>query len=252
MNLTKQPIKFKGMIALRRIVFIILNIIIVATLTGCLYPNAHENVEQKIPNEEMLTSVQRAMEQFREENNGILPIKTKEHDTDIYIKYLIDFHKLVPSYLNAIPANAFEKGGIYQYVIIDPETTPEVKIFDLKIAEVIRDIQFRLTMKQYPPYQDRLSKQLFSLNFKELGYKEEPVIISPYTGQNLSLVISGAGTIYVDYRSDLYLKAKEVGKEEIKSGEDLRYLLSIDSPFVPAYSFPMTIDENGDPQFLDK
>ena len=33
------------------------------------------------------------------------------------------------------PGNAYESGGVFQYVIIDAESNPTVKIVDLRIAE---------------------------------------------------------------------------------------------------------------------
>lgn len=39
-----------------------------------------EKVENKIPFEEQVQSVQKAVEQFQDQNGGILPIKTTEED----------------------------------------------------------------------------------------------------------------------------------------------------------------------------
>ena len=44
-----------------------------------------------------LKSVQRAVDSYQDELGGLLPIKTKELETDIYIKYPIEFSKIVPS-----------------------------------------------------------------------------------------------------------------------------------------------------------
>jgi len=43
-----------------------------------------------------------------------------------------------------IPGNAYEKGGIFQYIIWDPENNPTVKLVDLRSAEKIRDLNIRL------------------------------------------------------------------------------------------------------------
>ncbi|MCU9613714.1 hypothetical protein OEV98_09085 [Caldibacillus lycopersici] len=217
-------------------------------LSGCLYPET-EGAE-RIPYEEQVQQVQEAINQYREDNDGILPIKNKEADTDIYIKYLIDFKRLVPMYLPETPANAFENGGVFQYVILDAETNPTVKIFDLRIAETIRDIKLRLASKEYPPFKERIAPNVFSLDFKDLGYKEDPTVISPYTNQNLSFVITGDGDIYVDYQSDLYTLIKDMESIPFKQGDDIRLLLTEQSDFVPAYSLPYTIDDNGEPIFL--
>ncbi|WP_020154552.1 hypothetical protein [Caldibacillus debilis] len=219
-------------------------------LSGCLYPGEKEE-RKKIPGEDQILSVQQAVEKFREEEGGILPIKNQEAETDMYMKYPIDFKRLVPKYLSDIPANAFENGGYYQYVIIDPEKNPTVKVFDLRIAETIRDIKIRLAAKKYPPYKDRLAKDVFTLDYKKLGYDKEPKVTSPFTMRELSLVITGDGSICVDYLPDLEKILAEKKGLSLKPGQDIRYVLTLDSPFVPAYSLPYTVDENGRPVFKE-
>lgn len=206
----------------------------------------------KMPNEEQIKMVQQAVNEYKNDHDGILPIKNKDAETDSYIKYPIDFKRLVPKYLAEIPVNAFENGGYYQYVIINPEKNPTVKVFDLRIAETIRDIQFRLSTQKYPPYKERIANNVFTLDFKKLGYKETPTVTSPFSKRELPLVITGDGSIYVDYREDLYQKLKELKGESINIDEDIRYILTKDSPFVPAYSLPYTVDEKGDPIFKNK
>lgn len=219
-------------------------------LSGCMYPD--ENLAQnKIPYEAQIESVQNAVERYQEANDGILPIKTKDASTPIYQKYLIDFKKIVPGYIPEIPGNAFENGGIFQYVLIDVETNPTVKLLDLRVAETIREINIRLSTNKYPPFKDQVSKNVFTLDFTKLGFSEAPVAISPYTGANLPFVISGDGEIYVDYRSDLYHILKE-SEKSTTPGEDIRYILTEGSMFVPAYSLPYTVDSsNSEPIFLD-
>jgi len=225
-------------------------LLVLIFLSGCMYPE--ENLAQnKIPYEAQVETVQNAVERYQETNTGILPIKTKDATTPIYQKYLIDFKKIVPGYIPEIPGNAFENGGIYQYVLIDVETNPTVKLLDLRMAETIRDINIRLSTNKYPPFKDQVSKNVFTLDFSKLGFSEDPVAVSPYTGANLPFVISGEGEIYVDYRSDLYQILKE-SEQTTTPGEDIRSILTEDSMFVPAYSLPYTVDSsNGEPIFLD-
>ena len=59
------------------------------------------------------------IKQFQEDQGGILPIKTLDQTTPIYHKYPIDFKRLVPEYMAEPPGNAYESGGVFQYVIID-------------------------------------------------------------------------------------------------------------------------------------
>lgn len=229
------------------IVFVMM--IAVLLLSGCLYPDENRNQNQ-VPYEDQLKAVQVAVDQFQSEQDGILPIKTKEDDPDLYEKYPIDFSKISPQYMAEPPGNAFESGGVYQYVLVDVETDPTVKLIDLRIAEQIRSITIRLVAHKYPPFKDTLADNVYSIKFKELGYKEEPYVTSPYSGKQLPLVMSGDGTLYIDYAADLYAILQET-KEKPKSGEDIRSLLVKSSSFVPAYSVPYTVDEQGEPIFMN-
>ncbi|MFP5107917.1 hypothetical protein ACSU6B_14205 [Neobacillus sp. C211] len=220
-------------------------------LAGCMYPQ-EELAKNQIPYRDQIQAVQTAVDAFREENSGILPIKTKEAETPIYQKYPIEFKKITPKYIAEPPGNAYENGGVFQYVLVDVETKPTVKLFDLRITDVIRDIKLRIKTKGYPPYKKQIAKNVFSLDFKQLGYKKDPFIVSPFTNQNLTFVITGSAEVYVDYRPDLYQAMKKTD-EKVKSGEDIRSILVNDSMFVPAYSLPYTWDsKTKEPVFLEE
>ncbi|WP_066047570.1 hypothetical protein [Robertmurraya korlensis] len=225
--------------------------IIVLVLTGCMYPQ-EELAQNQTPYEDQVQVVQSAVKQFQEDNGGILPIKTKDIDTAIYEKYPIDFNRISPKYLAEPPGNAYESGGVFQYVLVDVEENPTVKIFDLRIAEKIKDINLLISLQKYPPYKEELTKGVYTMDFKKIGYEDEPFVVSPYTGQNLSFVITGSGEVFVDYRSDLY-QAMKNGSCKKAAGEDIRDCLLKDSLFVPAFSLPYTIDEKTkEPIFLAK
>lgn len=218
-------------------------------LSACMYPE-EELAQNKIPYEDQIQSVQAAVSQFQKANNGILPIKTKEAGTPIYQKYPIEFKKIAPAYMAEPPGNAFESGGIFQYVLVDVETNPTVKLLDVRMAETIRDVKIRIQTQGYPPYKERLANNVFSLDYKKLGYKEEPVVVSPFTQKNLPLVIDGNAEVYIDYRSDLY-ELLQKSEHSYKAGDDIRDILVKNSFFVPAYSLPYTIDEeSNEPVFL--
>ena len=124
-------------------------------LTGCLYPK--ENMKQNaVPYEDQLQVVQKAVVTFKEQNDGILPIKTRDMSTPIYQKYPIDFQQIAPRYIQEAPGNAYESGGVYQYVLIDVETNPTVKLIDVRMAEQIQELSLKLRMyrdeHQYPPF----------------------------------------------------------------------------------------------------
>lgn len=220
-------------------------------LSGCMYPE-ERLAQNQIPYEDQIQAVQTVINKYKEDTGGLLPIKTKDQTTPIYQKYPIDFKKVIPKYMAEPPGNAFESGGVFQYVLVDVETNPTVKIFDLRMAETIRDIKLRIKTQGYPPYKEQIAGHVFSLDFRKLGYKEAPTAKSPYTGLSLPFVVTGDGEVYVDYMSDLFeaIKTKEMN---YKPGEDIRGILSQDSAFVPAYSLPYTIDENTkQPIFLAK
>ncbi|WP_043933593.1 hypothetical protein [Bacillus sp. EB01] len=225
-----------------------LSVFLIVTLSGCMYPS-EDLAQNQIPYKEQIDSVQSAVDRFQEDNGGILPIKTKDMETPIYEKYLIDFNKIAPRYIESPPGNAFESGGIFQYVLIDVETNPTVKLLDLRIADKIREIKIRISASGFPPYKDKIAPNVYTLNFKELGYKEDQFAISPFTQQNLPFVVNGEAEVYVDYRSDIYQALKESDKN-FKKGEDIRSILTDNSMFVPAYSLPYTIDDKGEPVFI--
>ncbi|MBA2875021.1 hypothetical protein [Thermaerobacillus caldiproteolyticus] len=234
---------------------LIISICMMFLLSGCLYPE--ERLKQnQIPYADQVAAVQSAVDQYREATGGLLPIQTRDMKTQIYQKYPIDFHRLVPRYMQEPPGNAFESGGVFQYVLVDVEKHPTVKLLDLRMAEQIRDVKLRLKMYQdshgYPPFKDMLAKGIFTLDYKKLGYKEPPYVVSPFSGNNLPLIIDYNGEIYVDYRIDLYEALKKT-KHSYKPGDDIRDILVKDSLFVPAYSLPYTIDpQKNEPIFLTK
>lgn len=221
---------------------------ILLVLTGCMYPD-EQKAERQIPYEDQLNAVQSAVDQYQEASDGLLPIKTRDMETDQYIKYPIDFSKIVPAYTEKIPSNAFENGGIYQYVLMDVEGDPTVKLVDLRTAEKIRELNIRKGINGYAPISDVIVDNVYKLNFELMGYKNEQTVPSPYSDVELPLVITGDGTIYVDYSIELNRILTE-DKPEVQAGEDIRYLLVEKYPIVPAYSLPYTVNENNEPIFL--
>ncbi|MGV3465772.1 MAG: hypothetical protein ACO1OT_10820 [Heyndrickxia sp.] len=236
---------------MKKIVLSIILITSISLLSGCLYPQ-DKLAKNQIPFDDQIQTVQTAVEKFQKDNDGILPIKTEEKSASIYEKYPVDFNKLMQNrYMSEPPGNSYENGGVFQYVIIDAENNPTVKIFDLRIAEKIREIKIRITAQGYPPFGKQVAYNVYTINFKKLGYKDEPYVVSPYTNNNLPFVINGSGDIFVDYRMDLYQALKK-GQATYKVGDDIRPLLTKDSSFVPAYSLPYTINKKNEPVFLTK
>ncbi|MEO4053180.1 hypothetical protein [Solibacillus sp. CAU 1738] len=225
----------------------IMIVVCAVLLSACMYPE-EQRVENQVPDVDQLAAVQRAVEQFQADT-GVLPIKTRDMDTDIFIKYLIDFEKLVPKYIASPPPNSYEKGGIFQYIIWDPEEKPTVKLVDLRAPERIREVKIRFISTTYPQYKDQIAPFIYTINYKNIGYKEEISVPSPYSNNLLPLVVSSEGNIYVDYSMDLY---QFIQDNDVKAqpGDDLRLLLVEHYPVVPAYSLPYTVDENNEPVFM--
>ncbi|KKB37960.1 hypothetical protein [Bacillus thermotolerans] len=235
---------------MRKLTVVLAAVLLASLMSGCMFPE-EELAKNQVPYEDQLQAVQTAVDQFREQNGGLLPIKTKEEDTPMYQKYPIDFNKLVPAFMAEPPGNAYESGGIFQYTLINVEEDPTVKLIDLRMAEQIRSIQIRIRSQGYPPFKEDIADNVYTLDYSKIGYEEEPYVVSPYTNNNLPLVISGDGNIYVDYRSDLYTALRESGKT-MKKGEDIRSILMEDSPFAPAFSFPYTVNDQNEPVFMAK
>ncbi|PPA71272.1 hypothetical protein [Jeotgalibacillus proteolyticus] len=220
----------------------------VLLLQGCMYPSS-QKAENEIPYDEQIQVVQRAVDAFQEESGGLLPIKTMEESTPIYQKYLIDFSKLKPRYMDQLPGNAFENGGVFQYLLLDVEEDPSVHIFDLRIAEEIRSLQIRIQANRGIPFDKALGGNKFTIDYSKLGYKEEPTVQSPYTNKELPLIAGGDGTIHVDYITDLYQFVQEnnIDLNDYKGNEqDILTVLHEESYFVPAYSPQYEVNEENE------
>lgn len=226
-------------------------LLLIVLLSGCLYPQ-NELSKNETPNEAQLGMVQSAVEEYQDKTQGLVPIKTKENDTPIFQKYLVDFNLLKKEQIMAeLPGNAYENGGIYQYTIITPEEDPRVKLIDLRITKSIREVMVKLQTYRnkhlYPPFGEEIADGIFQIDYEKLGYESPPYVVSPFTQENLPIIMDTDGELYVDYRMDLH-NALEKYDNNYKEGDDIRYLLAENTPFVPAYSLPYTV-KDGEPVF---
>jgi len=234
---------------MKKIVMLFLLLLTIGVLTACGYPQS-ERAENQVPYEDQLITVQNAVNQYRNATGGLLPIKTRDMDIDQYIKYPIDFSKIVPAYTAEIPTNAFEMGGIFQYVLVDVEENPTVKLVDLKAADAVRSVNVRKSANGgKAPIAEILADNVYKFNHKAMGFSEEPTVVSPYSGRNLPMVITGSGDVYIDYAMDLFTELQEY-EGELEPGQDIRFILYEDYPVLPAYSLPYTINEENEPIFL--
>lgn len=230
---------------------LIASMLTTVVLGGCMFPDSQR--AGNIPYEDQLQAVQTAVDAYREKT-GVLPIKTKPANTPLMERYPVEFGRLVPGYMADPPSNSFEGGGLFQYVLVDAETDPTVKLIDLRVSERLQELQtninaFRAKEGKFP-FKGSLGKNQFTLDYDKLFVAEEPTIPSPYSDEALPIYVDGSGQLFVDYRKDVE-QALENTDELPKKGQDIRYLLYNSSPFVPAYSQGYTIDEQGQVSFLN-
>lgn len=223
--------------------------IISILLSGCMYPK-ERRAENQVPSSFYLEATQKAVEQFQKDT-GVLPIVTKDMDTPIFEKYEIDFTKMMPKYIPDVPANAFEKGGVYMYVLIDVETKPTVRLINLSVVSQVADVQqavnrFINTKNQLPAKQD-IGNGYYMIDYDAIRLKEVQVA-SQVSQALLPLLMNEKGEVGIDYASDIASILRST-KAEVPKDTDPRYVMARQSVFVPAKSFPYTMD-NGDPVLL--
>lgn len=194
-----------------------------------------------------LTYIQKAIDNFQDKTSGLLPIKTKDQEVDKYIKYPIDFDKLTrDKYIDVLPANSFEKGGIYQYVIWNAESEkPVVKLIDLQQAELIRELTIKKNANGFVPIGDHIIGNYYNFDYEKMGYTTQPGVQSPYSNVILPIILKGTGEFFVDYSIELQ---KIVDKEHPKviKNADIRYLLEEKYPILPAYSSKYILNSDGE------
>lgn len=217
-------------------------------LTGCMYPD-DQRAGSNIPPETDIQNVQNAVDNFQESESGILPIKTTENAVE-YLKYPVEFTSIVPEYLSEIPVTAYENGGTFQYVILDAEEEPVVKIADLAIIEELRSLHLRLNgMGEHVELGEQVGPNVYQLDLDHYNLSDNPTVTSPYSDRELNVYYSGGQEFVVDYREDLNLMIENEGLE-FETGEDIREILYEFTPIVPIYAPEMTVDENNEAIFM--
>ncbi|MDD9267629.1 DUF3939 domain-containing protein [Paenibacillus sp. GCM10023248] len=213
-------------------------------LSGCAYPKELRK-ENQINPAEFITVVQQAVDLYHQKH-GVLPIKNSDMSTPLYEKYVIDFAKLTKAnYLSAVPANAFESGGIFLYVLVDPETKPTVKLMDLSAYQSVDDVQkkindYKVSHNGNLPAGIAINEAFDYVDFDKLGMKA-PEIKSVYNRQNLItyLVNKQTGDVSIDYAMDIHKLIQDKSLAgTLKAEQDLRELLVNQTLFVPIRSVP--------------
>ncbi|MDC0759865.1 hypothetical protein POF51_04095 [Brevibacillus sp. AG] len=223
--------------------------ILSSLLSGCLYPD-ERRAENQIPSTFFVEATEKAIEQFQKDT-AVLPIVTKPLDTPIFEKYEIDFRRMIPKYMPDVPGNAFEKGGVYKYVLIDVDTKPTVKLIHLTAVSTVADVQsevdrYKGHFEKLPVLAD-LGNGYYSIDHERLGLKawQVPSTMGTYL---LPLVMNAEGQVGIDYASDIAQLLRDT-KVTVPEKTDPRYVLARHSMFVPAKSFPYEMVD-GDPRLL--
>lgn len=207
-------------------------------LAGCMYPDDYTPSNQ-VSAKEAVRTVQDAVDRYKEDT-GLLPIENATEATPKYEKFRLDFAKLKRmGYLSELPKEAFESGGSAQFLIVDEEENPQVKLLDLTVYQAIGTIQSKvnayvLKHKGQQPAGEEAYPDFRTLDYKKLGI-DDPALRSMYTGRIMDLLIDPGSVVYADYGIDI-TQALEKSGAKPSPDDDLRELLVSESFYVPVKS----------------
>lgn len=224
-------------------------LLLAAACAGCMYQGEIErNQANPLFIREEIDRVAAAVSRFYDAR-GVYPIQTQDASTPEYEKFRIDLDRLVRlKMLSSIPANAFETGGHYYYLLVHPETEPTVMLMDLTAMQRIGDLQraidgFAAGSGGRLPLGLETAPGFYAIDFEAL--KQKPLQIhSPYSGQYLPVLLHESGQALIDYSLDIMKAVRET--EPLAEGADPRSLLAKASPIAPVRSFPYAW-RNGEP-----
>lgn len=234
--------RFKSMVQ-RHTTALAALLIMLFSLSGCMYPKEQLKQNQVAP-KEAVRNVQAAIDQYKSDT-GMLPIKNSTAETPRYEKFHVDFAKLGRTgYLTDIPSSAFENGGNYNYLVIDEETKPRVKLLDIAAFQKINDIQSWVTAyiqtNSKLPKGEQMYPGFYQIDYKSMN-KTAPIIRSVFSGQTIQALVDDNGVVYSDYGIDIMQFVQKSGKTDYDTEFDLRSLLVDGTDFVPvkapAYRF---------------
>lgn len=210
----------------------------VLPLSGCLYPEEETPGHDASARQAVMT-VQDAVDRYKEDK-GLLPIVSADESVPVYEKFKIDLGKLKRmDYLGSVPNVAFESGGNNQFLVIDEETKPAVKLLNIPLFQKAQDVQRKVNdyvdkHGGQTPAGDPRYDGYWSVDFKKLS-GGAPNVRSMYSGQSLDFMVDAAGTVYIDYALDIAEAVRKSGKTP-GADEDLRHVLVDQSYYVPVKS----------------
>lgn len=223
--------------------------LILISLTGCLYPD-DQTPGGNVSAREAILTVQDAVDRYQQQT-ALLPIQNAKESVPVYEKYKVDFGKLQRmGYISNVPSAAFESGGSYQFLIIDEETKPQVKLLDLTVFQKVNDVQkkvneYRSKNANRNPAGEEVYPGYALVDFDKLAIKAAD-IQSMYSRQSLNLLVDEQGQVFVDYGIDI-VTALEKSELVPKPEDDLRRVLIEASYYVPVRS-PVYRWVDGEPQ----
>jgi len=177
------------------------------------------------------------------------PVKKRAGEAGYYEQYPIDFRLLRQTLqLSEVPANAYENGGPYYYVLLYEGGGWHVKLIEMSVWQTVTDIQAKATdyyaRTGVLPAGEPVASGVYKLDAAALGLESDRVR-SVYSPQQLPLVISEDGTVGIDYAFEIMRMIQSLG-DGFEPPKDLRDVLTANSYLVPVHSFPY-IWENGEP-----
>jgi len=212
--------------------------LLLVVLSGCLYPQSDSSSTQSV-SKEAIRNVQGAIEQYMDEKS-VLPIVNSDTSVDRFEKFRVNFDILKrEGYLEMLPRSSYEGGGNFYYLILNEETEPVVKAQSVYLTQKIIDIQRKVEEYQSKnsklPLGDKLYEGFYAIDYKALNMKT-PELHSLYSGSIVQLMLTEAGSVYIDYASDIY-QAKVANPELTEDAyDDWRYVLILNSDYVPVKS----------------
>ncbi|QZA32348.1 hypothetical protein [Hydrogenibacillus sp. N12] len=178
-------------------------------LGGCLSPGAP--AVEDLPRD--VARVQSAVDAYVAARNA-LPVARPLDDADRITGVPLDMSALYPTFLDPIPSSAFERGGVYRYVLVPLGEGMAVRLADLRIADAVERVQravaaFHRATGRLPVAEEKGPDELV-IDYGAL-HLAKPALISPYSGHALGLMLTRDGRVYADYLLDLALLLRAQG-----------------------------------------